>query len=227
MIHTVCKVILHCKSRHTQPSWKWIKSTLWTRGQELTRDCLILFLLFSVCVLCILFIYCIVVTVFVQYLPGSVVHHSRRGVCSWSFSITIKINTKTGISLWLFTKLIVVLSSNSFFYWWTRWVYWEVIVPGSVREQQKLSWSEPSLHATFFANSNSHFQFPFLFSISIPFPVSWLSTCPSCSIISPIFLTCEVLPGNYISLWHCQHLSRKANLVLLAPTQLSAARLVW
>ena len=47
MIHTVCKVIPHCKSRHTQPSWKWIKSTLWTRGQELTRDCLILFLLFS------------------------------------------------------------------------------------------------------------------------------------------------------------------------------------
>ena len=150
-----------------------------------------------------------------------------EGAFSGSFNITIR-NTKTGISMWLFTELIVILSSNSFVYWWTRCVYWEyLVVPGSVHEQKKnkkkLS-SEPSLHATFVQIS---FAIPVLVSHSYPLSCFLICSCPSCIMISLIFLACEVLPGNDSSLQHRQHLSHEDHLVVIAPTQLSAARLVW
>ena len=69
------------------------------------------------------------------------------------------------------------------------------------------------------------FPIPVLVFLPIPFPVYCFPSCPSRSIISLIFLTLEVLPIDS-SLQHCQCLSCRANLVVIAATKLSAARLV-
>ena len=93
---------------------------------------------------------------------------------------------------------------------------------GSWTSKKKLS-SEPSLHATFVQTptriSNSRYSFSFLSSFLFPdFQL------PIFRIISPIFLTREVLPGNY-SIVNTSHV--RLTWFLLAPTQLSAAHLVW
>ena len=66
---------------------------------------------------------------------------------------------------------------------------------------------------------------PVFVSDSYPLSCFLIYSCSYCIVISLIFLTCEVLPGND-SLQHRQHLSREDHIVVIAPTQHSAARLV-
>ena len=145
MRHTMCQVTPHLTSKHSQGSWKRIKSIALLcelaacRLELLTNNSLNHFLeLFGMCVLS-LFLYrvwgCSVVTRF--YRQHS---HGRGEVFSWFLTTyTTMITNILKIVISLFNYLVdqfVVLSSNSFwFYSRTRLDCESLMVSGSICEQ--------------------------------------------------------------------------------------------
>ena len=119
--------------------------------------------------------------------------------------------------MWLAIHWVYCCTLFQFLYWSTRWVCWEyLVIPGSVHEHQK-NWVLSHLLMQHLCKLPLAFPIPILVSRSYPLSCSLVSIyCPSCGIISLIFLTREVLPDNNTSLQHRQHLSRKANLVFVS-----------
>ena len=115
-----------------------------------------------------------------------------------------------------------------FLYWLTRWVCWEyLVIPGSVRERQK-NWVLSHLCMHHLCKLPLAFPIPALVSRSYPLSCSLISIyCPSCGIISLISLTREVLPGTILSYSIVNTSHVRLTWFSLAPTQLSAVRLVW
>ena len=118
----------------------------------------------------------------------------REGAFSGSFSIT----TKTGISIhWvdcctLFQFFLVLVNKMSLLGgpscpWFCSWT-----------KKKTEFWAISACNIC--ANSYLHFAIPVLVSHSYSVSCFLICSCPSCSIISIIFLTFEVLPGNYVSL---------------------------